>query len=80
MYMILCWLPFIILLFLCFSFNLTCFTDDPRFSFLKKDHEYYPYYRCKMRLYNEVYGDIFKDTAEVSLAAVMTAKNVRTWM
>ncbi|KAK4312587.1 hypothetical protein Pmani_015997 [Petrolisthes manimaculis] len=42
--------------------------DDPRFNFLKKDHEYYPYYRCKMRLYNEVYGDIFKDTAEASVS------------
>lgn len=40
--------------------------DDPRFSFLKKDHEYYPYYRCKIRLYTEVYGDIFKDGVEVS--------------
>ncbi|KAK8374710.1 hypothetical protein O3P69_016135 [Scylla paramamosain] len=38
--------------------------DDPRFSFLKKDHEYYPYYRCKIRLYTEVYGDIFKDGVE----------------
>ncbi|XP_071534654.1 uncharacterized protein su(w[a]) [Panulirus ornatus] len=40
--------------------------DDPRFSFLKKTHEYYPYYRCKIRLYNEVYGDIFKEGSELS--------------
>ncbi|KAK8747077.1 hypothetical protein OTU49_016979, partial [Cherax quadricarinatus] len=38
--------------------------DDPRFSFLKTEHEYYPYYRCKIRLYNEVYGDIFKEGGE----------------
>ncbi|XP_063606656.1 protein suppressor of white apricot-like [Penaeus indicus] len=38
--------------------------DDPRFDFMKKDHEYYPYYRCKIRLYNEVYGDIFKEGGE----------------
>lgn len=38
--------------------------SDPRFSFLKTDHEYFPYYRCKMRLYSEVYGDIFKENAE----------------
>ncbi|XP_068215409.1 splicing factor, suppressor of white-apricot homolog isoform X2 [Palaemon carinicauda] len=38
--------------------------NDPRFSFLNKDHEYFPYYRCKMRLYNEVYGDIFKENFE----------------
>ena len=42
-------------------------SDDPRFDFLKTDHEYFPYYRCKMRLYNEVYGDIFKENIEVSL-------------
>ncbi|KAG7174056.1 suppressor of white apricot-like [Homarus americanus] len=41
--------------------------DDPRFSFLKKDHEYYPYYRCKIRLYSEVYGDIFKEGTEPAL-------------
>lgn len=32
---------------------------------MKKDHEYYSYYRCKIRLYNEVYGDIFKEGGEV---------------
>ncbi|RXG67963.1 Splicing factor, suppressor of white-apricot-like protein [Armadillidium vulgare] len=36
--------------------------SDSRFEFLNKTHEYHPYYKCKIELYSEVYGDIFKNS------------------
>ena len=45
-------------------------TGDDRFAFLNKGHQYYPYYKCKIKLYSEVYGDIFKKTSEVCKSTV----------